>query len=137
MDLFSDFGSGWMTVWGAGLLAFGLWLGWRRAGLWIGGERVTGEIARWSEEPSRSKPWRVYWHPIVRFPARGEVREFRSATCGFPKLWPAGSRVPIKYLACDPKRAEIAVPLHFWAAPGGVVLFGLALIAGAAKAAAS
>lgn len=125
-----------MAACGLALLALGLALGWRRAELRLRGERATGELVRWSREPSRAEPWRVYDHPVVRFPdTRGRLVEHRSATGGFPRLWPVGARLEVRFMPGDPRRAEIAAPLHFWAAPAGVTLFGLALLAAAARVA--
>jgi hypothetical protein len=135
MDLFATFESGWMAGAGLALLALGLMLGWRRAELRLRGERVTGELVRWSREPDRARPWRVYDHPVVRFPGPERWIEHRSATGGFPRLWPVGTPLEVRFMAHDPRRAEIAAPLHFWAAPMGVTLFGLALLAAAARVA--
>jgi hypothetical protein len=138
MDLFVSFESGWMAGFGTALLALGLVLGWRRAELRVRGERVTGELVRWSRERDRSEPWRVYDHPVVRFPGPdGRLIEHRSATGGFPRVWPVGTRLDVRFMTHDPRRAEIAAPPHFWAAPAGVTLFGLALLAAAARVAGS
>ena len=135
MNLFANLLSAWMTVCAAGLLLLGLWLTARRAALWFSGEPVTGEIVRWEEKRDAAEPWRVYHHPVVRFPVNGILREHRSDTGGVPATWPIGSRVPVRVLPGPPVRAEIAAPLHFWAAPAGLTLFGLLLLAFAARAA--
>ena len=134
MNLFANPMSGYLAACAGLLLAGGLWLLWARTALWFGGARATGEVVELRERMRSDRGESPNFIPVVRFkdPA-GVERQFQSRTGGDAKRWPVGTRVPVLFDALDPDKAEIAVPLHFWTAPLGVLLFGLLVLFAAWK----
>ena len=133
MNLFANPLSGWITAWGIGLLALGLWLLQRRARLWFRGVRVQGEVCGWTRQRFRGEV-STYHLPHARFRTpNGQAHEFRSSGGGDPGRFPLGAPVSVLYAPNDPRWAEIAWPLNYWRAPLGVLLFGVALLAVAAR----
>ena len=134
--MFSNFLSAYLTAGGAIMLLIAAWLFWVRARLWWAGERTTGEVVAYSTRPPSRRGYKPYYMPRVRFnEPSGTPRDFISTTSADPQRWPVGTRVPVAFGADGSGKAEIAVPWRFWSGPVVTLIFALALLAAALKAA--
>ena len=89
------------------------------------GERAIGQVTglrgRMLTRPNR------HYMPVVRFqPRHGPFVEFQSRFGGSDPDLSIGDTVPIRYLAENPQKAEIATPMRLWLAP--FVLLGMAFV---------
>ena len=135
-QLFDNLLSGYLAIAGTGLLLGGCILFFRRAYLWLTGERADGEVIGYKARMKATRGEVVSHMPLVRFTASdGVLREFQSRTSAPQSRWPVGTIVPVRYAGRHPEQAEIAAPFHYWIAPGGLLLFGLLLLLAAFRAA--
>lgn len=95
-----------------------------------GGISTEGEIIAFEERASRSRSatWRTLPAPVVTFTTGdGTLRRFTSSTAQRPNSYTVGQKVRVRYLASDPKTADLEAVTSSWFAL--VAILVLAVVA--------
>ncbi len=108
------------------ILSLGIYLLYRRITFLKKAQSIEGKVI--SYEARRHKQGYIY-HPVIQFHVEQNIYSFTSPAGSGWKQYPEGQAVPVRYHLDNPQNAFIDSFLHFWAAPVGCMVLGIAGVA--------